>query len=150
MPEAKNLLTEPQQQKILDAIKAAEHHTSGEIRVHLENHAGKEVLLRAEEVFLELEMQKTKNRNAVLIYVAVKGHQLAIIGDKGINDLVGHDFWKAERDLLIEYFSKNNYTEGLTKAITLIGEQLKKHFPATDESRDELSNEISFKKAETK
>ena len=44
-------------QKIIeDAIKEAEKATSGEIRLHVENHCSKNVLDRASEVFSLLEM----------------------------------------------------------------------------------------------
>ena len=71
-------------QKIIeDAIKEAEKATSGEIRLHVENHCSKNVLDRASEVFSLLEMHKTTERNGVLFYLALKDKQFAIIGDVG-------------------------------------------------------------------
>src|SRR5688572_27643747 len=129
MPSAADLLNPSQQEQIVTAIQEAERETSGEIRVHLEDHTKTDALLRAEEVFLKLKMQETKDRTGVLIYAAVKDRKLAIIGDSGIHDVVGSDFWDKERDILVEYFSKGNYTEGLVKVINLVGEQLKQYFP---------------------
>lgn len=145
MPSAADLLNKAQQEQIVKAIQQAESGTSGEIRVHFEDHTKKDALLRAEEVFLQLGMQKTKDRTGVLIYVAVNDHKLAIIGDKGIDDVVGNDFWEKERDLLVKYFSNGNYTEGLVKVIALIGEQLRQFFPQQPGDKDELPNEVSFK-----
>ncbi len=144
MPSVADLLNKAQQEQIVKAIQQAESGTSGEIRVHFEDHTKKDALLRAEEVFLKLEMQKTKDRTGVLIYAAMKDHKLAIIGDKGIHDVVGSDFWEAERNLLVEYFSKGNYSEGLVKVIGLVGEQLKQFFPQKPGDKNELSNEMSF------
>lgn len=145
MPSAADLLNKAEQEQIVKAIQQAESGTSGEIRVHLEDHAQIDALLRAEEVFLKLEMQKTKLRTGVLIYAAVKDHKLAIIGDKGIHDVVGANFWEKERDLLVEYFSKNKYAEGLVKVIELVGEQLHLYFPQQPGDKNELPNEVSFK-----
>ncbi|MDZ4844631.1 MAG: TPM domain-containing protein [Chitinophagales bacterium] len=145
MSSATSLLNQSQQEQIVKAIQKAERGTSGEIRVHLEDHTSKDALLRAEEVFLKLKMQKTKLRTGALIYAAVKDRKLAIIGDKGIHDVVGSDFWEKERDLLVEYFSKGNYAEGLVKVIGLIGEQLQQFFPQQPGDKNELPNEVSFK-----
>lgn len=113
--------------------------------MHIEDSTSKDPLLRAEEVFLKLGMQKTKERTAVLIYVAVKDHQLAIIGDKGIHDVVGNDFWEAEKEILLEYFRKGSYAEGLVRVIGLVGEQLKQFFPLKQGDENELPDELSVK-----
>ena len=145
MPSAKDLLTKQQQDQVVQSIQQAEKGTSGEIRLYIEDSTRKDALLRAEEVFLKLGMGKTKDRTGVLIYVAVKDHKLAIIGDKGIHDVVGNDFWEAEKELLIEHFAKADYSEGLAKAIGLIGERLKKSFPIKPGDKNELPDEILFK-----
>ncbi len=145
MPSAKDLFTQSQQEQIIQSIQQAEQGTTGEIRVHVEDSTRKDPLLRAEEVFLKLEMQKTNQRTGVLIYIAVKDHRLAIIGDKGIHEVVGNDFWEAEKEILLEHFSKGNYTEGLVRVIGLVGEQLKQFFPQKPGDQNELPDEVSFK-----
>lgn len=144
MASATDILTTQQQEQIVQAIRDAELGTSGEIRVHLEDRTKLDALVRAQEVFAKLEMHNTKDRTAVLIYAAVKDHKLAILGDEGIHAVVGNDFWEKEKDLLIEHFSKESYGEGLVKAIALVGEQLKKHFPVKPGDTNELPNEVSF------
>ena len=144
MPSARNFFSTEQQQVVIEAIKTAELGTSGEIRIHLENHTRKEPLLRAEEVFHQIGMDKTELRNGILIYVAVKDHKLAIVGDKGINDIVGNDFWNKEKELMIEHFKQEQYVEGLTLAIELIGEQLREHFPYQSNDVNELPDDLSF------
>ncbi|EJS90218.1 hypothetical protein AAUPMC_08377, partial [Pasteurella multocida subsp. multocida str. Anand1_cattle] len=44
---------------------------------------------RALQIFDELGMQATEAHNGVLIYVAFRAHQCAIIGDQGIHQYVG-------------------------------------------------------------
>lgn len=143
MPQ--HLFTESQRADIIQAIEAAEKRTSGEIQVHLENHCSKEVLERAAEVFEALKMHKTKFRNGVLFYIAVEDHKFAILGDKGINELVPSDFWQNIKDEMRTFFIQGQFTEGLIKGIHLAGEQLSVHFPFEQKGDDnELSNEISF------
>jgi uncharacterized membrane protein len=38
-------------------------------------------------------MEQTKDRNGVLLYIAMESKQLAIYGDEGIHKIVGQDYW---------------------------------------------------------
>lgn len=144
MPES--LLTEVQKRKITDAIAQAERQTNGEIRVHIEQKCKEDVLDHAAFIFEELEMHKTAHRNGVLFYISYEDHKLAILGDAGINAKVGENFWEEIKNHLIENFKNANYTTGLSEAIIMAGEQLKTHFPKTEDNQNELTNEISFGK----
>jgi uncharacterized membrane protein len=80
----------------------------------------------------------------VLFYICSATKNFAILGDKGINDLVDTDFWNSTKDVVIEKFKEGQYKDGLIKGILEAGEQLKKYFPYNHEDdMDELSNEIS-------
>src|SRR5262245_31153043 len=82
------------QQKIVDAIRAAERVTSGEVKVHVESRCpGGDPYKRAIELFRVLGLTKTKDRNAVLIYVATRDRKFSMIGDTGIHEEVGSAFW---------------------------------------------------------
>ncbi|GIV33820.1 MAG: hypothetical protein KatS3mg031_1355 [Chitinophagales bacterium] len=146
MPAASDLFTPQEQDQIIQAIQKAESLTSGEIRIHVEDYCRHDPLLRAEEIFLKIGMHKTRARNGVLIYIAARDKKLAIVGDKGINDLVGSDFWNEEKQLLIEHFKNGKYAEGVIKVIGIIGEELKKYFPHQKSDTNELSDDISFSK----
>lgn len=142
---AKNIFDKAGQARLVKAIGAAEQATSGEIRVHVEDFSRADVLARTRYLFTRLGMHRTVARNGVLIYVAVKDHQVAIFGDEGIDAAVGHDFWEAEIALLIAHFKKGDYIGGLELAIEKVGEKLKVHFPHMGESdQNELSDEISM------
>ena len=78
---SKDLFTPEQKQQIVAAIKEAEKNTSGEIRVHIDKKCKEDVLDRAAFLFDTLSMQKTAERNGVLIYIATEDRQLAILGD---------------------------------------------------------------------
>ena len=89
---------------IIAAIKEAENNTSGEIRVHIEKSTDKPPMDRALEVFYLLEMDKSKQRNGVLIYIASESKKFAILGDEGIDKLIPKNFWKAEKELMLSHF----------------------------------------------
>ena len=143
MSKVEDFLTKAEEQEIVEAIGVAEKNTSGEIRVHIEKENTIAPLNRAMEVFRNLHMENTKERNGVIIYVAVKSKQFAIYGDKGINEKVGADFWDSTKDAMQNHFQNGNFKQGLVDGILKAGEQLKIYFPYHDEDIDELSNEIS-------
>lgn len=143
MSKVEDFLTAEEEQEIVSAIGTAEKNTSGEIRVHIEKETSIAAIDRAVEVFQKLNMENTRERNGVIIYIAVKSHQFAIYGDKGINEKVADDFWDCTKDVMMKHFKEGNFKQGLTEGILNAGEQLKKHFPFQDDDTDELSNEIS-------
>lgn len=141
---AKDLFTQEEKEQIVSAIKEAENQTSGEIKVHLENHCKGEALDRAAKVFAILKMHKTKLRNGVLFYMAVKDRKFAILGDIGINKVVPEDFWDDIKAAMQSKFKENKIAEGLKTGIKMAGEQLTEHFPVSEDDINELSDEISF------
>jgi uncharacterized membrane protein len=146
MPNARNFFSQEQKQQILKAIYTAEEHTSGEIRVHIEQNCNEDVLDHAAFIFESLEMHKTKLRNGVLFYLSVEDHKFAVLGDAGINSVVPENFWDSIKNIMIEEFKNGNFSDGLCKGIELTGKELKKYFPFNAENVNELPNEISFKK----
>lgn len=143
---ASKFFTDEQKTLIVNAIQNAEKNTSGEIRVHVDKLCNEDVLDRTAWVFKTLKMHETAARNGVLIYVALKSHKLAIIGDSGINAIVPDHFWEDARNIMIEHFKRANYTEGIVRTIAKVGEQLKEHFPYQTDDINELSDDISFGK----
>lgn len=140
----KQQLSPEEEVMVEEAIAAAEKLTSCEIRVHIQSHCHSEVMDQAVEIFAELNMHKTLLRNGILIFIAIEDHQLAIIGDAGINAVVPENFWEDEKELMISFFRSESYGEGLQAAILQIGEQVAPYFPALPEQDNDLSNEISY------
>ena len=129
-----------------DAIRAAESHTSGEIRVYFEKSTeGEPVLQRAQEAFVALKMQETKDKNGVLFYIAFEDKVFAVIGDVGIHAKVHQAFWDSTRNIMAEHFAREEHVQGLTKAVLEVGVQLKAYFPREDDDENELSDEPVFK-----
>ncbi len=135
-----------EEKRIITAIQEAERNTSGEIRVHLEKTLEKDAVTEAQQTFAKLGMHKTEARNGVLIFIAPEHHQFAIVGDKGIHEKVGENFWQEERDLMQEHFKKGAFADGICLAIAQVGEKLKVHFPYQSDDENELPDEISYSK----
>lgn len=146
MSKVEDFLSKKDEEEIIEAIRTAESHTSGEVRVHLEKTTGEmDIFDRAMEVFHMLKMDNTKHDNGVLIYVAVEDHNFVIYGDKGINDVVPDDFWESTKDAIAAQFKKGNFKQGLIDGILKAGKELQEHFPWSPDSTNELSNTISKK-----
>ena len=145
---ADTLLSASDKQMLVEAIQLAEKNTSGEIRVYVETKLGKgDALSRATEIFFKHKMNETRQRNAVLIYVAVNDKKLAIYADQAIYEKVGIEFWYSQVQEMTGHFKTMNYVLGISTVIKEIGQALSEHFPydgATD--TNELSDEIMIGK----
>jgi len=142
--KAEEFLIPADREKVRQAIRDAELITSGEIRVHLDDHIEGDVLDHAAFVFEELDMHRTKERNGVLFYVSVVDHKVAVIGDVGINEKVEDGFWLDVLDVMRAHFASGTQATGLIEGIKLAGEKLASHFPIRSDDRNELSDEITY------
>ena len=144
----KEFFTVEERQRIVEAVRNAERRTSGEIRVFVESRCPyMDAIDRAGQIFFKLQMQKTDDRNAVIVYVAVKDHQLAVYGDEGIHAKVGNEYWVREVKQMISSFNRENYAEGICQCVADIGEALYTHFPFDhDTDKNELPDDIVFGK----
>ena len=135
-----------EKERIVAAIKDAEHQTSGEIRIHIESKClSNTPLNRAVELFSSLEMYKTNGRNGVLIYVAMKSKKLAIYGDEGIHQQIGKEFWNNQIEMMVHYFNANDFVEGIVATVGEVGNVLKEHFPYDNKNDiNELPDDILF------
>jgi uncharacterized membrane protein len=137
--------SEKEQQSIIEAIQSAEKQTSGEVKVHIEKKCQTDdVMERAKQVFLFLNLHQTSERNGVLFYLAYEDRKFAVLGDKCIDEKVHADFWNSTKDLLRSHFARGQYMEGLCRGIEEAGLQLKKHFPYQSDDINELPDDISF------
>lgn len=144
MKTARNFFTEQEQDLIVNSIALAELKTSGEIRLHIENICFGSEIKRAEKVFTHLKMHKTKERNGVLIYMAVLNKKIAVVGDQGIHQKLGNEFWQKVVDDLIKKFKASSKAIALSECIGECGNQLGKFFPRKEDDTNELTDTISF------
>ena len=137
------LLDKKSEARIITAIKQAEKATSGEIRVHLQKKLKEPIMTAASQRFEQLGMTATALKNGVLIFVAVQAKQLAIIGDKGIDDCVPDDFWETTIIEMKNYFKADDMIGGIEAGILTAGHALQKYFPYQHDDINELSDEVS-------
>ncbi len=143
MSNVEDFLTHKEEQEIIQAIRQAEQNTSGEIRVHIERTSAKDIFDRALEVFHLLKMDNTKLQNGVLIYVAIDDKNFVIYGDKGINEIVGTDFWNSTKDVMVSHFKNGDFKQGLIEGVLKAGKELETHFPWDHGDKNELPDNIS-------
>ena len=137
-------LTADQQMTVVNAVRLAEKGTSGEIRIHIDGRCNGDPVKRAEDVFGKLGMHRTELRNGVLIYLACNNKVFAIVGDKGINDIVPEGFWTDITEMMGNEFRNGRFAEGLEKAAVMVGEKLKEYFPYQTDDVNEQPDDISF------
>jgi len=141
----KKLLQIIDREKIKEAIQNAERRTSGEICVSVAPFFWGRIEKAADKAFLRMGMTRTKDRNGVLFFVVPARRKFVVLGDRGIHERVGQDFWHRIVAVVSEKFRERDFTSGLVRGIEEVGEQLAAHFPydpATD--KDELPDDVDF------
>jgi uncharacterized membrane protein len=131
------------QSRLKEAIQKAEHRTSGEIRVSVSSLFWGNVEKAADKAFVRLGMSHTKQRNGVLLFVVPSRRKVVVIGDDGIHEKVGQEFWSSLVDKVTQRFKQGDFTGGLVKGIEDIGGQLASHFPSDPASDvNELPDDV--------
>ena len=128
--------------RIVSAIAAAERQSSGEIRVHVTQRKVEDLETRARRRFELLGMTKTAERNGVLLYIAPSVRRFQILGDSGIHERCGLDFWKEVAAEMEVSFRRGEFTEGIVRGIAKVGDVLARYFPRSGADKDELPNLI--------
>lgn len=127
---------------IVAAIAAAEQRTSGELRVVITQDKPTDAVATAQQVFEKLGMTRTRERNGVLLYIAPGAQQFAVLGDTGIYERCGGEFWKRLAAEMEQCFRQGKFTEGIVAAVHLAGERLAEHFPRRPDDRNELPDQV--------
>ncbi|HLN81955.1 MAG TPA: TPM domain-containing protein [Thermoanaerobaculia bacterium] len=128
--------------RIVSAIAEAERRSSGEIRVHVTLRKPDDLESRARHRFERLGMTNTAERNGVLFYIAPAVRRFQILGDSGIHERCGPDFWKEVAAEMEESFRRGEFTEGVVRGVGKVGDLLNLHFPRSKADKNELPNAI--------
>jgi uncharacterized membrane protein len=140
---SREFLSKLEHDRIVRAIREAEANTSGEIRVYVQR--GKlngDPLVAAQRKFHQLGIHKTRERNAVLVFVAPRAHKFAVVGDKAIHEKCGDEFWQQIVEEMRMHFQNEKFSHALVEAIKEIGKVLAAHFPRTRANANELPDEV--------
>ncbi len=139
----REFLSKVEHDRIVQAIREGESKTSGEIRVFIQR--GKlnaDPLVAAQKKFHQLRMHTTRERNAVLIFVAPRAHKFAVVGDKAIHEKCGDEFWQRIVDGMRAHFQNEKFSHALVEAINEIGKLLAAYFPKTRANANELPDSV--------
>ena len=140
--KAREFLNQLSHQEIVEAIRDAEKRTSGEIRVFITRKSTTNAVPAAQAHFIELGMDKTRERNGVLIFVAPRAHRFAVIGDTAVHARCGDDFWNQLALEMSGHFRKSEFTTGIVHGVRKAGELLAQHFPRKPGDTNQLSDEV--------
>ena len=138
----KVFLSRLEDRKIVQAIERAEQRSSGQIRVFVSEKRVQDVLNEAKVNFLRLGMEKTRHRNAVLIYIAPRSRNFAVVGDLAIHERCGEQLWQEVATTMESHLKQERYTDAVIAAIDKLGAALAAHFPRQPDDRNELPDEI--------
>ncbi|MFM7374190.1 MAG: TPM domain-containing protein [Chthoniobacterales bacterium] len=133
------------EERIVDAVRAAEERTSGEIRVFVTRRklCGEDVRVRARTEFERLHVGNTELQNGVLFYVVPAEQTFAVIGDEGIHAKCGQSFWDETAAAMEALFREGKFTDGVVAGVQRAGEVLARHYPRRADDRNELSDAVA-------
>ncbi len=128
--------------QLMQQVAASELRHSGEIRIcieaslplralwHVSRHQSlaQTVRLRAVQLFSQLGVWDTANKNGVLIYVLLAEHAIEIVADRGLNAHVPAEQWSALVGRMGQSFRQGHYGQGLQDALQAITAKLVQHF----------------------
>ena len=140
----KRLLSRDQEQRLVAAIQAAEKETSGEIVVLFHRRSKGDIYDEAQRQFLKRRLDRTAERNGVLILVAPGQRKLAILGDEGINARVPDGFWDDILAAMSKRFADDDCIGGLEEGVAAVGSQLQTYFPYQSDDVNELADAVQY------
>jgi putative membrane protein len=94
----------------------------------------------AMQQFTARGIARKKDRSGILIFVSIAERYARIIADEGIAARVPQSEWQAAIDALVVHMRDGRIVDGFVAAINLCGDELARHFPRAETSRDELAD----------
>ena len=122
------------EQRISDAIKAAEANTSGKIYVTLSPHFWGAAQRGTQHAFHKLRGAHQMDESGVLFYVVPSRHELHVLGGAGIHDKVGQQFWDRVVNEVAQQIKATDLTTGIVRGVGITGEALAHHYPRAKEN----------------
>lgn len=138
----RHFLGQLDKQRIEAAIRRAELVTSGEIRVVVTRRRVADAVAAARAEFARLGMHRTRQHNAILLFVAPESQSFAIIGDEGVHARCGDTFWSEVASAMQAHFRAGRHTAALIEGIERAGKLLGEHFPHQPDDVDELPDQV--------
>jgi uncharacterized membrane protein len=120
--------------RIRAAIETAQSGTTGRIGVRIVPHETSDPLETAREHFARAGLHEHPHRNAVIFLIAPRSRKFAVFGGEAIHERVGSTFWSQLVSDMQVYFVKNQATDALALGIARVGDELRLHFPSSEET----------------
>jgi uncharacterized membrane protein len=141
----RRFLSEADTAAVQTAIRDAEQCTSAEVKVVLARHCWGSLKHKARRLFRKLGLEKTEERNCVLLLLITANREFLVYGDEGIHQKVGQDLWDDVCRQMLDAFRQEKFADGICQGIRALGEKLARHFPHQKDDVDEISNEIVYR-----
>ena len=122
-------------ERLTAAIKEAERGNSGDVVLFISHHKVADAVSAAHSSFSELKLAQTCPQNSVLIFVAPKSRQLAIIGGADLHQRLPSEWWSNLVGTVTAHFANGALNDGLLYALAEIGIAQRMYF-STDENAD--------------
>jgi uncharacterized membrane protein len=126
-----HFLNQVEHTRIDEAIRAAEHKTTGRIVVYVGRHHVDDPVVEGRRLFQKLHLETEKNKAALLLFIAPKAQKFSVTGGTALHEKLGQKWWDDLAAGLAGHFRAGRYTEGLLAAIEASGQVLQAHFSAT-------------------
>src|SRR5512133_358396 len=134
------VITPAMLERLQQRVAASEQRHSGEVRIYIEaglplDHLWTDAPTqqiarqRALDLFSQLRIWDTAANNGVLIYLLLAEHEIEIVADRGLNELVEPAYWTALVTRMSGAFKQAKFEEGLTQALSEVSALLVQHFP---------------------
>lgn len=131
---------------IVKAIGHAEQLTTGEIHVHISHRFFERYPLKsAQTIFKKYRLENTSERNGILLYINLRKKKFVVLGDEGIHNKVGQDYWNHLCVALKEDLQSTYFENAIAIAVRTMGITLAQIFPAhpNNHNKDELPNLVT-------
>ena len=142
--DPKKFFTKEETEQVADTIKKTERQTSAEIKLVVVRHCWLGIKNKAARIFKKFDLDKTEQRNCVLILLVTTNREFLIYGDQGIHEKVGQDFWQDTSHKMASKFKVGEFGDGVCEGIKLIGEKLAYYFPYQAGDKNEISDEVTY------
>ncbi|MDX2250166.1 MAG: TPM domain-containing protein [Bacteroidia bacterium] len=107
------------------------------------NHLREMAYFKANEFFLQEEVFHTADRTGIMIFIAWFEHQVIIMADKGISQVVEQSSWDHIVEEMVTFIKSGKVSEGIIKAVEDCSKLLaEKGVDIKPDDKDELSNQL--------
>jgi uncharacterized membrane protein len=129
-------LTRQEKARITAVVAEEERLTTARIHVYVKAHtAGTDFLAYARRRFVMLGLDRTPERNDVLILISHLDRRFAIWGGEELHARTGKDLWELARNVLAVHLAEGRNAEGIEACVRTVGQELARHFPRAGSSR---------------